>query len=440
VDNGNGAFTPPMPQEEVIYPTRRLFGGWRNRVVASPVMTSPVEGTVIDEHCVPCDTVCCVTDECGPTWGQSVRDWFSCADMVCCPPRPRRWVRAEYLLWGISDQHVPPLLTTELAPIRSPDAAGVLPIASVLFDEDDASDSFRSGGRVQLGWWFPRRGLWGLDVSGFMMGPRTMHFDMSSSAGGAPVLARPFVDANTGLEAAQLVAYPGLLAGTFTYESTTRLWGVDAHVRRKLRCGERYWVDGFIGYRHLSLADTIDINENLRVIDPTAGNATFLVNDHFATRNMFNGVQVGLESELKLLRRWFLAGNVKVAVGNVHQIININGTTRFSDGSVGRGGLFALASNIGKFERDDFAVVTEFGLKFGIDLTDNLRLYAGYNLLYLSDSVRAGDQIDRVVNFNQAPDPGNLNPGIQRPARPTVLFRQSDFWAQGGQFGIEYHW
>src|SRR5262245_59256062 len=108
--------------------------------------------------------------------------------------------------------------------------------------------------------------------------------------------------------------------------------------------------------------------------------------------------------------------------------------------TTGRGGLYALVSNIGRFERNDFAYVSEFGVKLGFELNDHWRIYAGYNILYLSNVVRAGDQIDRVVNFNMAPEPGNLNPGIVQPARPAVLFRQSDFWAQGGQFGLEYHW
>jgi hypothetical protein len=404
------------------------------------------EGYVLEE-CPPCDISCgsYVSETCGPCWGRRLRDLcgVTCED-PCAPNRPNRWFRAEYLLWGISHQKLPPLLTTELAPIRGPDEAGVLPLSPILFGEDEAHDSVRSGGRIQFGFWFPRAGRWGMDVGAFILGRRNFHFDAASDAGGSPVLARPFIDANTGGESAQLVSYPGLLAGRFSYDSSTRLWGLDAHFRRKLQEGPRYWIDGFIGYRHLNLADTIDINENLRVIDPSQGTVGFLLNDHFATRNSFNGPQVGLEAELKLLRRWFVAGNVKLALGNVHQVVNIDGRTTFltagGAAEIGRGGLLALASNIGRHERDEFAVVTEFGIKLGFDLTEHLRMYAGYNVLFLSNSVRAGDQIDRTINFNQAPEPGNLNPGISAPARPAVFFRQSDFWAQGGQFGIEYHW
>jgi hypothetical protein len=354
-------------------------------------------------------------------------------------------MRADYLLWGISDQNLPPLVTTERAPIRSPDQAGVLPASPILFPNPDSQDEVRSGGRFAFGFWFPRHCNWGLDASFFMLAPRTLHAEFNSDENGNPVLARPFVDANTGGQSAQLISYPGLLSGTYVFDSTVRFWGVDAHLRRRMGCGPRWWLDGFVGYRHLNLADTIDINENLQVLDPSSAGTRFLVNDHFATRNNFNGAQFGLEGELKVFRRWFLGGNVKLAVGGVHQIVNIDGATTFSApgaGTVtGRGGLYALASNIGRFERTDFAIANEVGIKLGYEINDHWRIYAGYNLMYLSNVVRAGDQIDRVVNFTgMAPGPGNLNPAIVQPARPAVLFRQSDFWAQGGQFGIEYHW
>ncbi|MCI0685612.1 MAG: BBP7 family outer membrane beta-barrel protein [Gemmataceae bacterium] len=404
------------------------------------------QGFVVDDG-VTCDVECCTTcvsETCGACWGKRWRDscsrWW-CED-PCCRPRPRCWLRGEYLLMGISDANLPPLVTSEFAPIRSPDQAGVLPISPILFPDPDHQDEVRSGGRFAFGFWFPRRCNWGLDASFFMLAPRTTHVEFSSD--GSPVLARPFQDANTGGESAQLVAYPGLLAGTLTFDSTVRFWGVDAHLRRRWCCGPRWWLDGFIGYRHLNLADTIDIHENLQITDPAAGGARFVVNDHFGTRNNFNGAQIGLEGELKIFRRWFLAGNLKFAMGGVHQIVNIDGATTFSAPGAapvtGRGGLYALASNIGRHERTDFAVANEFGIKLGFDVNEHWRIYAGYNILYLSNVVRAGDQIDRVVNFNLAPEPGNLNPAVVQPARPAVLFRQSDFWAQGGQFGIEYHW
>lgn len=450
------AETSGAPDSPVGIGGRRRFERFRPIYNSGPVSSEVVAqpgGTVGD--CV-CEVVCepCGTDVCGCGLLRRLCDrfaWTGCCDDPCCLPRPRGWIRSEYLLWSISGQDMPPLLTGENAPIRSPDLAGVLPVSPILFGDDDQSE-WRSGGRVALGFWFPRRCNWGLDASFFMLGRRDAQSQFSSDADGNPVLARPFFQPEfqgiAGGEAAELVAYPGLVAGTVQFDSTTRLWGADANLRHRWCCGPRYWVDCFVGYRHVQLADTININENLTNLQFTPGSGDtrgFMLHDQFSTRNLFNGVQVGFEGELKLFRRWFLAGNIKVALGNMHQSVNIDGSTTFVDSPVGtvtgRGGLFAQASNIGRFERNEFAVVPEFGIKIGLDINEHWRVYAGYNLLYISNVVRAGEQIDRVVNFaGMAPEPTNLNPPVVTPARPAVLFRQSDFWAQGGQFGVEYHW
>lgn len=402
---------------------------------------------------VPCDTVgqcstSCVTD-CGWCFGHRLREWLGCCDDPCCLQRPHAWFRGEYLLWNTTGQHVPALVTGENAPIRSPALAGTLPVSPILVGNDDLSDAVRSGGRFQFGFWLPRHPCWGFDGSFFMLGRRASSFSANSDANGNPVLARPFFQPAFGGtaagEAAELVSYPGLVAGGIGIESTTRLWGADANLRHRLCCGERWWLDCFVGYRHVDLSDTIDINESPTVIAPGQQQRGFFVNDHFATRNNFNGIQFGFEGEVKILRRWFIAGNVKLAAGNMHELLNIDGSTAFivpgQPTQIGTGGLLALSSNIGRHEHNEFAFAPEFGLKIGFDINDHWRVYAGYNLLYLSRVARAGEQIDRVVNFaGMAPDLGNLHPPVVAPANPAVLFHQSSFWAQGGQFGVEYHW
>jgi hypothetical protein len=457
----------PMTQSEALGMPRIVdtFTSPAPSVIYSNVDSSSGVGTVLGRRYlganaggetivnVPCDTggdcgSSCVTD-CGPCWGRRLREWAGCCDDPCCLPRSHAWLRGEFLLWNISGQHTPPLVTGENAPIRAPDAAGTLPLSPILAGDNDMFDSVRSGGRFAMGFWLPRRSCWGFDGSVFMLGRRSNSFQANSDSNGNPVLARPFFQPAFGGvaagEAAELVAFPGLLAGGVSIDSSTRLWGVDANLRRKLCCGPRWWLDGFVGYRHIDLSDTIDINESLTVIAPGQERRGFLVNDHFATRNSFNGIQAGFEGELKILRRWFIAGNIKLGVGNMHELLNIDGSTAFlipgQATQFGRGGLFALASNIGRHENNEFAFAPEVGLKIGFDINDHWRVYAGYNLLYLSRVARAGEQIDRVVNFvGMAPEPGNLNPPVVSPARPAVLFRQSDFWAQGGQFGVEYHW
>jgi hypothetical protein len=81
-------------------------------------------------------------------------------------------------------------------------------------------------------------------------------------------------------------------------------------------------------------------------------------------------------------------------------------------------------------------VIPETRLQFGYDVTSRVRARVGYNFLYVSDVLRPGNQIDRVVNVNQN---GLVGTGtVQTPAVPAPLLQHSDFWAQGVTFGLEF--
>ena len=133
----------------------------------------------------------------------------------------------------------------------------------------------------------------------------------------------------------------------------------------------------------------------------------------------------------------------KVALGATHQEVRISGTTDFTDPGVApvrqQGGLLALPTNIGSYSRDQFSVVPEIGINVGRQVTDHLRLFAGYTLLYWSGVVRPGDQIDFGVNPTQLPTP--TGPGtLVGEARPAFAFRNTDLWAQGVNLGLELNW
>ena len=69
-------------------------------------------------------------------------------------------------------------------------------------------------------------------------------------------------------------------------------------------------------------------------------------------------------------------------------------------------------------------------------LTRRVRATVGYTFFYMSEVVRPGDQIDRVVNPTQLPTAGAFVAGTT-PTRPSFPFQSSDFWAQGLNFGLE---
>ena len=111
----------------------------------------------------------------------------------------------------------------------------------------------------------------------------------------------------------------------------------------------------------------------------------------------------------------------------------MSGQTRGPGGTLPVG-VLTQASNSGQFTTSTLAVLPEGTLRVGFRFESRSRVYVGYNLLYLSEAVRPGEQVDRgvpVASLNQ-PDAGS-----DRPALP---FYRSDFWVQGVVIGLEYRY
>jgi hypothetical protein len=359
----------------------------------------------------------------------------------------RWWVNAEYLLWTIKGQPLPPLVTTSANPFGDlPPGALGQPGTILLFGDSRVSSQAFSGARIGGGYWFDRCETWGVDTSFFILGRQTSDFVAGSN--GFPTLFRPFVSTGplglSPLNNAEIVAFPGLLSGLVQVHAASELWGYDTNLRRNLirSCNAR--LDLLAGYRYLDLEESLQIRESLTALVPLTGTTAgdrIMVTDRFGTRNQFNGGQVGVDGEW-FFNRFSLGGFVKVALGNMHETVSINGNTIFTPvGGVSAtlpGGLLAQGSNIGTFHENRFAVVPEVGFKVGYRITDWCRAYVGYNFLYLSDVMRPGDQIDPRVNINQLPRLSQVSTLPIPP--PSVPFRHSDFWAQGVNFGFQFTW
>jgi hypothetical protein len=355
-------------------------------------------------------------------------------------PGPRFYLNAEYLLWWTRSDHTPPLVTTS-----SPNDFGFVgnPTTQVLFGGNLDRNPY-SGARLTAGYYLDDCGHTAIEVSGFILGQESARF-MASSAQ-FPVIARPFFNLNQGTEFSQLVAFPGVSTGNVQINAPSRLWGAEANLRCNLCCGCDYKVDALGGFRYLNLEESIAIQENIQGLAGAPApftNALVTVNDHFATRNQFYGGQLGLDAEFRR-GAWSLDLRGKLALGDTHQHLTIDGSETLvaPNGAVtvSRGGLLALPSNIGQFNRDKFSVVPELGVSLGYQLTERLRVTVGYNFLYWTNVLRPGNQIDRVIDVTQIPNftvPGATPAGQNRPAVP---FKESDYWAQGLTVGLEFRY
>src|SRR5207244_3641360 len=126
--------------------------------------------------------------------------------------------------------------------------------------------------------------------------------------------------------------------------------------------------------------------------------------DEVDTRNTFLGGQLGTRLGGRVHRLTYDVFG-KVGLGWSHETATLSGATTLRGpvpgaGTTLPGGLLFVPSNSGHFERDDLAVVPEFGLQLGYDLAAWLSLTFGYSALYWTSTVR---------------------PGAQQPSTPAIL-------------------
>ncbi len=351
----------------------------------------------------------------------------------------RAWIGADYLMWWTRAQNLPPLLTTSTTAGTAGNNSAALTDPNVRVLIDSIDDTFRNGGRFYGGFYFPRHNDWGIDASYFFLG-RESNTQAFTSADAA-ILARPIIV--NGVETALYVNNPAqnLLNGRFVVDSYSEVHGFDINLRRKIWAGSSVCLDLLGGYRYFSLREGVDIlDDETNPTVPT--NSNIIAFDSFRTRNTFHGGQLGLAGHWQFATRWSLQGSVKVAFGTVNQVVDIQGNTQFVTlgATANGGGVLALASNIGRQERNSFAVLPEVGVKLGYDVSDHLRLHVGYDFLLISDVARAGEQIDRNYNPAMRPTPTNPNPLPTPPLVPAPIFQTTSFWATGINFGLTYHW
>jgi len=437
-----GSLPPGTVVSESVPPPGRM-------IASSSSPTAPLSPIPAPEG-VPTGPIPGVDDSVwGMRWGPlcRVRNWIhGCFDGACCDDGCSQencfYANAEYLIWAIKGAAVPPLVTVGSATDPLPGALG-MPGTHVLIGGNSIGGDARSGARFTLGVWLDDCQDFAIEGSYFFLGQQTTRFGASSD--GSVVLARPFFDPTVGTQPeanSELIAFPNTLAGSANVTLTTRLQGAEANFRANWCRGCCCRTDLLFGFRYIGLNDNLQISESLTTLGQSAvPGTTFDVSDRFSANNQFYGGQVGWDSEYRR-GRWFLDCKCKVALGSNHETVTIGGNTiTTAPGGTPTnltGGLLALPSNIGRFNRDMFVVAPEATINIGYQVTPCMRVFVGYNILYLSNVVRAGNQIDPVVNPNLIPSTTGTTPSL--PARPIFAFKGTDFWAQGVNLGLEFRY
>ena len=326
---------------------------------------------------------------------------------------------------------LPALVTTSPASTPRP-LAGVLgaPGTTVLFGNSAANDDWRAGGRLAGGYWFDPSHKTGIEASFFDLANASSRFNANS--GGTPILAQPFTNALTGAQNALLSAFPGVSSGAVSANDTSRLLGASIIFRQDIGWWGSERFSALIGYRYLRSSDGLGVSSSIVVAPGHALaplGATIGVNDLFNAASNFNGIDLGAIGEFKS-GPWVLEWRASVAIGANFSNAQINGSTTIG-GATQQGGFLALSSNIGNYNQTTLAVVPELNLKVGYQLTPHWRLVAGYDLLYWTGALRAGNLIDTTINPNLLPN--SVGGG---PQRPQASLNTSPLIAQGFNVGL----
>jgi len=367
----------------------------------APQPAQETKGMLIDEPVV-------YESACGPV---GVPLWPSCGE--------RLWVEFEFLLWWREGRYFPPLVTT--------DSPGILPGATVLFGGDQLNEQARPGGRLEVGWWLDDCQC--LGVGGHFVGVGESQTTFSVDSNELAFFARPFFDADpsVNLQEAQVIANVPLgTTGALNVVTDSDFSAADAFVRCLMQrsCNSR--VDFLFGYQYGQLDESL-------VIETTSTNTaigTLDVLDSFVTKNEFHGGHFGVQGDYRW-GCWGVELAARFGFGNMRQQAILSGAT--SNSTQNSGLLVQEETNAGTHSQDEFSYMHDSGVKLAYYPTERIRLSVGYSLMFFSDVLRPGDQIDMAVD-------SRLFPPTDPPAgavRPAFAFNSNHFYMHGLNFGLE---
>lgn len=370
----------------------------------------------------------------------------------------RVWGHVDFLLWQVKSAPIPiPLVTTGNPNVGfDPNLANTVNIAGavgqqgtqVLLGGNPMKFPVSPGMRLVVGAWIEETQRLGLEGGGFLVQRVTKQFTAQSNQSGSPPLYFPIFSESAGAERAIPIADPlRQFSGGVVIDSAVQFGGAEANVICNFFRDPTVDFSLLVGFRYADLREKLQ-NHN-STTDLLFGNVTVL-SDTFQTINQFYGGQLG--GRFGFQRDWLSLGVTgKIAIGSIHQIVNVQGDITQSGPNplvppgpgTFPGGIFAQSSNIGRGNANPvsvpFSVIPSLEVKLGCQLTQHLRAFAGYDVIYWTQVLRPGNQMSHNVNLSQNAVLDPSGAGILvGPAQPALQVDRSDFWAQGLNLGIEF--
>jgi hypothetical protein len=401
-------------------------------------------GEELPEESLACGDEVARADGVGGGDGPACSD---CFDSVLLAPSAQSyqdvWFNADYLLWRTNGSWLPPLVTT--SPAGTPiNQAGQLdePSTTVLAGNQSVSGDWRYGFRLDGG--FRLLPSLAIVLDYFNAGRDAYGFSANSNT--SPILARPFLDAQTGDQNSELIGFPNEYAGRINLSSFAHFQGAGGGLQKCLwdasyggnHCDSET-LNLIAGYRYYQHDSLLEINHDATVLQVNPPGNRVIVQDRFVALNEFNGGELGVQGRLQRSRWWFY-GLAKFAIGANRRTIYISGSRAIlnaagTSGTISRGGLLTSdLTNIGTYINTRGAFIPQFRIGAGYQLTHALSIKAGYNLIIWNNVVQAASELPPGL----AVDPRNI-PNIQAgggrdPAFPG--FRGTNLVAHGFDFGL----
>jgi hypothetical protein len=349
------------------------------------------------------------------------------ATVDCDAPRftnPTFFIGLDGLLWWTKSSRVDrPIVGALTNPsenfLSSPTAGGISdPNTVILYGNEKIDHDIRWGirGTAQIG--FDDMNAYVLELVGMYLPRQT-----ERTAFNAPALDLLFNNVTNGFPGTQS-AFPvnGVvggtqLAGSILIETHSDFWGAECNFAHRFNPrGCPVFGEILIGYRHQGLSEGLSI---------TAGNPSSAFEDSFKTNNFFNGGQLGVGVGVEW---WHLSAQVtfKGAVGLTNMDLLIDSANFNSP----LGHLYVQPSNFDKTSTTQLGLIGECTTSVTWSIAPNVAISGGYNYIYWSRVLRATNQVDSNINFNQS--------FAGQPISPLPREQRSEFWAQGFVASLEF--
>ena len=216
------------------------------------------------------------------------------------------------------------------------------------------------------------------------------------------------------------------------------LQGAEVLLRRLAVCRPALRVDMLGGYRFGRLVDRLTAHQQSTSLDALSGYDPGTILDRidvFKSTNDFHGGEAGFAARWTR-GCWSVELLGKVGLGATWTRVVVKGATTTTLGNstlTYLGGLLALPSNIGYYCQREVTLLSELGVSLRCQVTCDLSVSVGFDLLHWSRVGRAADQIDLCL------DPGQIPPGLWTgETQPGLALDTSEFWAQGLHVSVEH--